>query len=193
MEQERNVEIIQGNIEFILGKCVSRYQISDSLVYLTLIGNCYLQRTKIENDCPETTMTAYTEIVHHLEQLDLASIKPEVPIASGIIDLSGSEDPFANLLSDDSKQILMYHMFSSDEITGQMRTMVDDFVSTYIDLRPDFDLAFMRPIAFPQGEMPVESRRTLMMVFDLLEGLYVINMNLYGWDTLCDIYSCLHY
>jgi len=138
-------------------------------------------------------MTAYTEIVHHLERLDLASIKPEVPIASGIIDLSGSEDPFANLLSDDSKQILMYHMFSSDEITGQMRTMVDDFVSTYIDLRPDFDLAFMRPIAFPQGEMPVESRRTLMMVFDLLEGLYVINMNLYGWDTLCDIYSCLHY
>ncbi|CAG8597054.1 11564_t:CDS:2 [Ambispora leptoticha] len=95
-------------------------------------------------------MVAYTEIVHHLERLDLASIKPEVPIASGIIDLSGNEDPF---------------------LSGQIGTMVDDFVSTYRDLRPDFDPVFMRPITFPQEEMPVESRRIVMTAFDLLEGL----------------------
>jgi hypothetical protein len=49
--------------------------------------------------------------------------------------------------------------------------MIDDFVKTYMDLGPDFDPALMRPIAFPQEEIPVESRRTLMTVFDLLEGL----------------------
>ncbi|CAG8665376.1 5926_t:CDS:2, partial [Dentiscutata heterogama] len=48
---EQNVNMIQENIKFILGRCV-------------------------------TTMVAYTEIVHHLERLDPAIIKPEVPIAS---------------------------------------------------------------------------------------------------------------
>ena len=49
--------------------------------------------------------------------------------------------------------------------------IMDDFVSTYRDLGPDFDPVFMRPIAFPRGEMTVETRRILMTVFDLLEGL----------------------
>ncbi|CAG8571275.1 11716_t:CDS:10 [Dentiscutata heterogama] len=62
MEQERNVNIIQENIEFILGRC----------------------RVKLENGCSDATLVAYTKIVCHLERLDLAIIKPEVPIASEI-------------------------------------------------------------------------------------------------------------
>ncbi len=116
-------------------------------------------------------MLAYTEVIRHLEQLDLASIRPEVPLASGVIDLSGSEDSFTSLLSLRIKQILMQHTFHNDEFPGQINIMMDDFVSTYRDLGPDFDPVFMRPIAFPQGEMTVESRRIVMTVFDLLEGL----------------------
>ncbi|CAG8569673.1 2473_t:CDS:2 [Dentiscutata heterogama] len=149
MEQERNVNIIQENIEFILNGC----------------------RVKLRNSCSEATMVAYTEIVRHLERLDLATIKPEVPLASGIIDLSGNEDPFVNLLSSRSKQILMHHEFGNNEFPGEIKFMVDDFVDTYKDLRPDFDPVLMRPIAFPRGEMSIESRRILMTVFDLLEGL----------------------
>ncbi|CAG8626572.1 12181_t:CDS:2, partial [Dentiscutata heterogama] len=59
-EKERNVNIIQENIEFILSGC----------------------RVKLENSCSEATMVAYTEIVCHLERLDPAMIKPEVPLAS---------------------------------------------------------------------------------------------------------------
>ncbi|CAG8616170.1 8456_t:CDS:2, partial [Gigaspora rosea] len=58
-----------------------------------------LQRAKIENGCSNTIMLAYTEVVCHLERFDLASIRPKAPLASGIFDLSGSEDPFTNLLS----------------------------------------------------------------------------------------------
>jgi len=43
-------------------------------------------------------MLAYAEVIRHLERLDLASIRPEAPLASGVIDLSGSEDPFTILL-----------------------------------------------------------------------------------------------
>ncbi|CAG8804374.1 9871_t:CDS:2, partial [Gigaspora margarita] len=149
MEQERNVNIIQENIEFILSGC----------------------RVKLGNSCSEATMVACTKIVCHLERLDPATIKPEVPLASGIIDLSGNEDQFVNLLSSRSKQILMHHEFSNNEFPGEIKFIVDDFVDMYKDLRPDFDPVLMRPIAFPRGEMSIESRRILMTVFDLLEGL----------------------
>ncbi|CAG8839001.1 1657_t:CDS:1, partial [Gigaspora margarita] len=109
-------------------------------------------KVKLENDCSETTLVAYTEIVRYLERLDLAIIKPEVPIASGIIDLFRNEDPFVNLLSFRSKQILMYHEFGNNEFPGEIKFMVDDFVDTYKDLRPDFDPVLMRPIAFPRGK-----------------------------------------
>ncbi|CAG8684291.1 17276_t:CDS:2, partial [Funneliformis caledonium] len=148
LEQERNVNIIRENVEFILGKC----------------------RTKIKNGCSDSIMIAYTEVVHHLERLDLSSIRPEVPIASGVIDLSGSKDLFTNL-SLRTKQILTHHTFHNEGIPEQINMMIDDFVRTYKDLGPDFDPVFMRPFAFPQGEIPVESKRILMTVFDLLEGL----------------------
>ncbi|CAG8547347.1 8531_t:CDS:10 [Ambispora leptoticha] len=158
VEQERNVDIIQENTEFILGRC----------------------RAKIENGCSDTIMVAYTEIIRHLEQLDLTSIRPEVPIASGVIDLSGGEDPFTNLLSLRAKQILTLHTFHNDEFPEQIKIMMDDFVNTYKDLGPDFDPVFMRPIAFPRGEIPVASRRILMTVFDLLEGLPLLTEDEYS-------------
>ncbi|CAG8727943.1 3643_t:CDS:2, partial [Dentiscutata heterogama] len=147
IEQEHNVNIIQENIEFILSGC----------------------RVKLGNSS-EATMVAYTEIVHHLERLDLATIKPEVPLASGIIDLFGNKDLFVNLLLSRSKQILMHHEFGNNEFPGEIKFMVDDFVDTYKDLKPDFDPVLMRPIAFLRGEMSIESRRILMTVFNLLEG-----------------------
>nr|CAG8644463.1 6625_t:CDS:2 [Entrophospora candida] len=158
LEQERNVNIIQENIEFILGRC----------------------RAKIENGCSDTIMLAYTEVIRHLERLDLASIRPEAPLASGVIDLSGSEDPFTNLLSSRTKQILMHHTFHNDDFPGEINMMMDDFVSTYRDLGPDFDPVFMGPIAFPHGEMTVETRRILMTVFDLLEGLPLLTEDEYS-------------
>ncbi|CAG8530490.1 6073_t:CDS:10 [Funneliformis mosseae] len=154
LEQERNINIIQENVEFILGKC----------------------RTKIKNSCLDSIMIAYTEVIHHLQQLDLLSIRPEVPIASGVIDLSGSKDLFTNLLLR-IKQILTHYTFHNERIPEQINIMIDDFIKTYKDLRPDFDLVFIRPIAFPQEEIPVESKRILMTVFDLLE-------------ELCRIWSC---
>ncbi|CAG8656747.1 7508_t:CDS:2, partial [Acaulospora morrowiae] len=126
-EQERNVDIIQENIEFILGRC----------------------RAKIENGCSNTIMLAYTEVICHLERLDLASIRSEAPLVSGIIDLSDSEDPFTNLLPLRTKQILMHHTFYNDDFPGEINMM----------------------IALPHGKMTVETRHILMTVFDLLEGL----------------------
>ncbi|CAG8791651.1 20976_t:CDS:2 [Cetraspora pellucida] len=128
-------------------------------------------KVKLGNSCSEATIVAYIEIVRHLECLDPAMIKPEVPLASGIINLSRNEDPFVNLLSSRSKQILMHHKFGNNEFLGEIKFMVDDLVDTYKDLKPDFDPVLMRPIAFLQGEMSIESRRILMAVFDLLEGL----------------------
>ncbi len=116
-------------------------------------------------------MIAYTEVVHHLEQLDLSLIKPKIPLASGVIDLSSSEDIFTSLLSLKTKKILIHHTFHNDKFPEQINMMMDDFVSTYKDLGHNFDPVFMRSITFPQGEILLESRCILMMVFDLLEGL----------------------
>ncbi|CAH1765719.1 4753_t:CDS:2 [Entrophospora sp. SA101] len=91
--------------------------------------NSMSKRAKIENGCSDTIMLAYTEVIRHLERLDLASIRPEAPLASGVIDLSG---------------------------------------------------IFMGPIAFPHGEMTVETRRILMTVFDLLEGLPLLTEDEYS-------------
>ncbi|CAG8459647.1 636_t:CDS:2 [Cetraspora pellucida] len=66
--------------------------------------NVTSKRVKLGNSCLKATMVTYTKIVCHLECLDLVTIKPEVPLASGIIDLSGNEDPFVNLLSSRSEQ-----------------------------------------------------------------------------------------
>ncbi|CAG8733893.1 10973_t:CDS:2 [Racocetra persica] len=121
MEQERNINIIQENIEFIL----SRY------------------RVRLVNSCSEATIVTYTKIVRHLEHLDPATIKPEVPLASGIIDLSRNDDPFVNLLLSRSKEILMHHEFGNNEFLGEIKFMVDDFVDMYKDLRPDFDPVLM--------------------------------------------------
>ncbi|CAG8661526.1 9857_t:CDS:10, partial [Gigaspora margarita] len=147
-EKERNFNIIQENIEFILSGC----------------------RVKLENSCSEATMVAYTEIVRYLERSDPAMIKPEVLLASGIIDLFRNEDQFVNLLSSRSKQILMHHEFGNNEFLREIKFIVDDFMDTYKDLRSDFDPVLMRPIAFPREEISIESRCILMTVFDLLEG-----------------------
>ena len=76
-------------------------------------------------------MIAYTEVVHHLEQLDLSLIKPKIPLASGIIDLLSSEDIFTSLLSLKTKKILTHHTFHNDKFPEQINMMMDDFVSTY--------------------------------------------------------------
>ena len=64
----------------------------------------------------------------------MSLIRPKIPIASGVIDLSGSEDLFTNLLSLRTKQILAHHTFHNDEFPEQINMMIDDFVSTYRDL-----------------------------------------------------------
>ncbi|CAG8686311.1 10245_t:CDS:2, partial [Ambispora gerdemannii] len=99
------------------------------------------------------------------------TIEPEAPIASGVVDLTGSGDTFANLLSLETRQFLTRHSFHNNEIPEQIGIMTNEFVSTYNDLSSDFDPVLMRPISFPQGEMTLETRRILMTVFDLLEGL----------------------
>ncbi|CAG8646953.1 10606_t:CDS:1, partial [Dentiscutata heterogama] len=98
---------------------------------------------KIENGCKESTIVAYTEIIHYLERLDLTIIKPEVSLVSGIIDLSRNEDLFANLLLFRSKQILIYYKFDNNEFLGKIKFIVNDFVNMYKDLRPDFDPVLM--------------------------------------------------
>ncbi|CAG8655361.1 14059_t:CDS:10, partial [Cetraspora pellucida] len=152
MEQECNINIIQENIEFILSRC----------------------RVKLGNSCSEATIIAYIEIVHHLERLDLATIKPEVPLASGIIDLSGNEDPFVNLLSSRSKQILMHHEFGNNKFLGEIKFMMDDFVDTYKDLRPDFDPVISLIKSISNSRRHIWSLRPLLTEDDYSENLYVI-------------------
>ncbi|PKY57579.1 hypothetical protein RhiirA4_478737 [Rhizophagus irregularis] len=151
-EQERNVNIIQENIKFILNKC----------------------RNKIQSSYSTTTVNAYTEIVQHLERLELSSINAENPIASGVIDLSDSGDLFTDLLSLETKQTLTNHTFHDDIFPEQINMMINDFENIYKDLPPNFDPSLMRPIVFPTEEIPIETRRTLMTTFDLLEGLRYI-------------------
>ncbi|CAJ0848295.1 17221_t:CDS:2, partial [Entrophospora sp. SA101] len=69
------------------------------------------KNTKIQGKCLEDSPSVYTEVVNILQNLDLRIIKPEIPITSGIIDLIESKDPFANLLSLGTKQILTKHSF----------------------------------------------------------------------------------
>ncbi|CAG8709408.1 1659_t:CDS:2, partial [Ambispora leptoticha] len=146
MEQEHNINIIQENIEFILSRC--------RFIFNVVLLSTF-RRFPADNfwagpyHYSEATMVTYTKIVCHLEHLDPVTIKPEVPLASDIIDLSENEDPFVNLLSSRFKQILMHHEFGNNEFPGEIKFMLDDFVDTYKDLRPDFDPMLMRPIAFP--------------------------------------------
>ncbi|CAG8742619.1 6922_t:CDS:2, partial [Racocetra fulgida] len=115
-------------------------------------------------------LSVYTELFNILQHLDLGTIEPEMPIASGVIDLTGNEDIFTKLLTLKTKQILSRHSFHNNELPNQIGAMLDEFVSSYSELRTDFDLALMRPISFPQGEMSLATRRILMTTFDLLEG-----------------------
>ncbi|CAJ0840137.1 769_t:CDS:2 [Entrophospora sp. SA101] len=148
-EKEQNKAIIRENINFILGKC----------------------STKIQGECSEDSLSVYTEVVNILQRLDLGTIEVKTPIASGVIDLTGSEDPFVKLLSFGAKQILSRHSFHTTKLPNQISTMLNEFVSSYSDFRIDFDPALMQPISFPQGEVSLETRRILMTTFDLLEGL----------------------
>ncbi|KAF0484552.1 hypothetical protein F8M41_022967 [Gigaspora margarita] len=132
------------------------------------MGGC---NAKIHGECSEESLSVYTELFNILQRLDLGTIEPEIPIASGVIDLTGNEDIFTKLLTLETKQILSRHSFRNNEFPNQIGAMLDEFVSSYSELRSDFDPALMRPISFPHGEMTLGTRRILMTTFDLLEGL----------------------
>lgn len=70
-----------------------------------------------------------------------------------------------------SRLVLMHHIFNNEKFPKQMNMMMDDFVSTYIDLEPDLDSVLMFLIAFPQRKIPVESRWNSM--------LHIVNTYLY--------------
>ncbi|CAG8676243.1 4904_t:CDS:2, partial [Scutellospora calospora] len=126
---------------------------------------------KIHGECSKESLSVYAELFNILQHLDLGTIEPEIPIASGVIDLTGNEDIFTKLLSLETKQILSRYSFRNNEFPNQIGAMLDEFVSSYSELRTDFDSALMRPISFPHGEMLLKTRRILMTTFDLLEGL----------------------
>ncbi|CAG8524185.1 4861_t:CDS:2 [Gigaspora rosea] len=50
----------------------------------------------------------------------MGTIKPEIPIASGVIDLMGNEDIFTKLLSLETKQILSRHSFCNNEFPNRI-------------------------------------------------------------------------
>ncbi|KAF0345191.1 hypothetical protein F8M41_015895 [Gigaspora margarita] len=106
--------------------------------------------------------------------VNLGTIEPEIPIASGVIDITRSEDIFTKLLTLKTNQILLRYSFYNNEFSNQIGAKLNEFVSSYSELRTDFDLALMRPISFPQREMTLGTRCILMMTFDLLEGLHRI-------------------
>ncbi|CAG8496676.1 9705_t:CDS:2 [Dentiscutata heterogama] len=127
-EQEQNLIIIQNNINFIMGGC----------------------NAKIHGECSKESLSVYTELFNILQHLDLGTIEPEIPIASG-------------------KRNKFYQGIHS--VIMNFPTKLDEFVSSYSELRTDFDLALMLPISFPHGEMTLGTRRILITTFDLLEGL----------------------
>ncbi|KAF0433741.1 hypothetical protein F8M41_004994 [Gigaspora margarita] len=148
-EQEQNLTLIRNNINFIMGGC----------------------NAKIHGECSEESLSVYTELFNILQCLDLETIEPEIPIASGVINLTGNEDIFTKLLTLKMKQILSRHSFCNNEFSNQIGAMLDEFVSSYSELRTDFDPALMRPISFPYREMILGTRCILITTFDLLEGL----------------------
>ncbi|CAG8814629.1 7665_t:CDS:2, partial [Gigaspora margarita] len=117
------------------------------------------------------SLSTYTELFNILQHLDLGTIEPEIPIASGVIDLTENKDIFTKLLTLETKQILSKYSFCNNEFPNQIGAMLDEFVSSYSELRTDFDLALMRPISFLYEEMTLRTRRILMTTFDLLEEL----------------------
>ena len=125
----------------------------------------------VENNCLENNSIIFNEIINCLQQLDLKSIAPETPIASGVIDLLEINDPFAKLLSNNTKQILSHHDYNINEFLEQINIIITEFVNSYKDLGPNFDPALMKPISFPYKDIPIETQRILMTCFDLLEAL----------------------
>nr|CAG8636107.1 14559_t:CDS:2 [Entrophospora candida] len=93
------------------------------------------KNTKIQGECSEDSLSVYTGVVDILQRLDLGTIEVKIPIASGVVDLTGSEDPFANLLSFEAKQILSRHQFHITELPNQITTMLNEFAS-YLSCRP---------------------------------------------------------
>ncbi|CAG8856159.1 22270_t:CDS:1, partial [Gigaspora margarita] len=62
---------------------------------------------------------------------------------SGIIDFSGNNNSFSNLLSFETKWLLVGHKFSNHVFPVQIKIMIDEFIKSYDDLRIDFDPALM--------------------------------------------------
>ncbi|RIB22681.1 hypothetical protein C2G38_2243170 [Gigaspora rosea] len=148
-EQEQNLTLIRNNINFIMGG----------------------YNAKIHGKCSEKSLGVYTELFNILQCLDLETIEPEIPIASGVIDLTENENIFTKLLTLETKLILSRHSFHNNEFPNQIGAILDEFVSLYSKLRTDFNPALMRPISFPYREMTLRTRCILITTFDLLEGL----------------------
>ena len=51
--------------------------------------------------------------------------------------------------------------------------MVDDFMFSFEHLDDDFELEDMEPIHFPRGIIDREHKREMMMLFEILDGVYV--------------------
>ncbi|RIB04342.1 hypothetical protein C2G38_2222610 [Gigaspora rosea] len=65
----------------------------------------------------------------------MGTIKPEIPIASGVIDLMGNEDIFTKLLSLETKQILSRHSFCNNEFPNRIWKKPDLQVLLKLDMK----------------------------------------------------------
>ncbi|CAG8778390.1 17151_t:CDS:2, partial [Gigaspora margarita] len=66
---------------------------------------------------------------------DLGTIELEIPIASGVIDIMGSEDIFTKLLTLKTKQILSKHLLCNNEFPNQIGAMLNEFILLKLDIK----------------------------------------------------------
>ncbi|CAG8674940.1 6759_t:CDS:2, partial [Ambispora gerdemannii] len=148
-EKRQNQEIVRKNIAEIVDNCVN-----------TVNTGCSIEVEEVLN-----------EVCECLEQLDLSSIDSNDPIASGILDVAEGVDGVADKLTVGTKEILNEVELTEPEFSEKTDAMLDEFINGYNLLGPDFDPALANPITFPRNENNLNTRRTLLTTFDLLEGL----------------------
>ncbi|CAG8614570.1 19853_t:CDS:2, partial [Racocetra fulgida] len=106
---------------------------------------------EIVDNCVEVE-EVLNEVRECLEQLDLSSINPDDPIASGILDVAEGVDGVADELSIETKEVLNEAGLTEPEFSKTMDAMLDEFINGYSLFGSDFDPALANPITFPRDE-----------------------------------------
>ena len=126
----------------------------------------------METSCSRKDRIVYKAVWTLLTQVDITEIRPNDPLASGVLDLTKLGDSHMGQLKEDVVKLLTASVFVKEvNLPNEAQQLLDEFVDSYKHLGTKFRLSDMDGISFPVGIKNPQLKADMGMLWSVLNGL----------------------